>query len=69
MQGKYADAESYVDKGLVIDPNNYIGWGAKGLIAKAKGHKAEAIFDFNKTLKLNPDDTVALKALYQLEHP
>ena len=68
-QGKYASAESYVDKGLVLNPNYSVGWDAKGIIAEAKGDKPVAIFAYNKAIKLNPGDTIALKAVHRLEHP
>ncbi len=69
FQGKYGDAENYVDKGLMLDPNNSGGWNAKGLIAFSKGDTAEAIFDYKKAIELNPDNTEALKHLHKLEHP
>ena len=68
MQGKYAGAESYVDKGLVLNPNDSVGWGAKGIIAEAKGDKAVAIFAYNKAIKFNHNNTTALKAVHRLEH-
>jgi hypothetical protein len=43
--------------------------GSKGDIDESKGDKAVAIFDFNKAIKLNPDDTISFKALHNLEHP
>ena len=69
MQGKNKDAENYVDKGLVLDPNNSVGWGVKGIIAEVKGDKTGAIVDYNRAIKLNPADTTALKALHRLKHP
>jgi len=68
-QGRYEDAENYADKSLMLDPNNFFGWNAKGIIDEAKGDKAAAIFDCNKAIKLYPDDTTALKGLYRLEYP
>ncbi len=61
--------ESYVYKGLVLNPNDSVGWGAKGIIAKAKGYKAVAIFAYDKAIKLDPYNTEALKNLHKLEHP
>jgi tetratricopeptide (TPR) repeat protein len=69
LQGKHDEAENYIDKGLMLDPNNSIGWAAKGIIDEAKGDKVGAIFDYKKAIKLNPEDTDTLKALYKLEHP
>jgi Flp pilus assembly protein TadD len=54
---------------LVLNPNDAVGWGAKGIIAEAKGDKAVAIFAYNKAIKLNPNDTETLKNLHKLEHP
>ena len=68
-QGKYDDAEGYADKSLMLDPNNAFGWDAKGIIDQAKGDTAGAIFDYKRAIKLYPEDTPALKALYKLEHP
>jgi len=31
------DSEGYVNKGLMLDPKNSIGWSAKGVIDKDKG--------------------------------
>jgi predicted Zn-dependent protease len=39
MQGNNKDTEIYVDKGLMLDPNNYIGWNTKGIIEKLKAIK------------------------------
>ncbi len=69
MQGNYKDAENSVDKGLLLDPNNSESWATKGIIAETKGDKTEAIFDYKKAIKLNPDDTESLIQLYRLEHP
>jgi tetratricopeptide (TPR) repeat protein len=69
LQGNYKDAENYADKNLMLDPKNFCGWNAKGIIDEAKADKAAAIFDYKKAIKLYPDDTPALKALYILEHP
>ena len=53
----------------MLDPKNFCGWNAKVIIDEAKADKAAAIFDYKKAIKLYPDDTPALKALYLLEHP
>ena len=68
MQGKNDEAENYVDKGLVLNSNNSVGWGAKGNIAEAKGDKAGAIFDYYKAIKLNTGNIVSLNELQKLEH-
>ena len=52
----------------MLDPDNAFGWNGKGIIDEAKGDKAAAIFDYKKAIKLYPNDTTALKALYKLEH-
>ena len=69
LQGKYGDEEGYVDKGLMLDPNNSWEWGAKGNIDEFKGDKAATIFDYKKAIKLNTNNIPALKALHRLEHP
>jgi len=69
MESKNDDIQGYLDKGLMLDPNNLCGWNAKGIIEEDKGDKAAAIFDYKKAIKLYPDDTTALKGLYRLEHP
>ncbi len=68
-QGKKDEAENYVDKGLMLDPNNFFGWNAKGVFDEIKGDKAAAIFDYKNSLKLKPYNKPALQALYYLEHP
>jgi Flp pilus assembly protein TadD len=67
MQGKNDEAENYVDKGLVLNSNNSVGWGAKGDIADAKEDKAGAIFDYYKAIKLNPGNIASLNELHKLE--
>jgi len=39
IQGNNKDTEIYVDKGLMLDPNNYIGWNTKEIIEKLKAIK------------------------------
>jgi Flp pilus assembly protein TadD len=53
---------------LVLNPNDAVGWGAKGIIAEAKGDKAVAIFAYNKAIKLDPNNTLALESLHRLRN-
>jgi Flp pilus assembly protein TadD len=54
---------------LVLNPNDSVGWGSKGIIDEAKGDKAVAIFAYDKAIKLDPNNTEALKNLHKLEPP
>ena len=38
-QGRYEDAENYADKSLMLDPNDFVGWGVKGIMPKLKAIK------------------------------
>ena len=52
----------------MFDPENAFDQNENGIIDEAKGDKAAAISDYKKAIKLYPNNTTALKALYKLEH-
>jgi tetratricopeptide (TPR) repeat protein len=59
-QGNYAEAITYYDKALAIDPNNEVALYGKGSALNYKGNYAEAILYFDKALAIDPNDKEAL---------
>lgn len=51
----FATAKKYLAIAKYIDENNFKYYYYQGLICKAQGHSQDAIFNFRKSLTLNPD--------------
>ena len=59
-QGNYAEAITYYDKALAIDPNDANALNGKGNSLNYLGDYAQAIQYFDKALAINPNDANAL---------
>jgi tetratricopeptide (TPR) repeat protein len=59
-QGNNAEAITYYDKALAIDPNDTIALNGKGNSLNGLGDYAQAIQYFDKALAINPNDASAL---------
>jgi tetratricopeptide (TPR) repeat protein len=55
-EGKYAEALSYLQYAVGLDPNSIDGWTYLGNAYYALGQSAEALAAFERVLALNPGD-------------
>jgi tetratricopeptide (TPR) repeat protein len=65
MKAQYADAKSYVRKGLAQEPENFAGVYLNGRILLAEHKIPEAIFSLEKAVKLDPESANAYFSLMQ----
>ena len=50
----YAEALSFFEQALLIDPNDPDLWNLKGTALRSMGRYTEAIDSFNKSLEIEP---------------
>ncbi len=54
--GKAKEALQYLDKALIINPDDHEAWNNRGIVLRALGKPEEAIASYDKALAINPDD-------------
>jgi hypothetical protein len=60
IQGNYAEAITYFDKALAVDPNDKVALGNKGAALYNQGKYAEAITYYDRALAVDPNYKEAL---------
>ena len=55
-EGNFADALSYFEQAIILEPNNPDIWNQKGSTLRSLGRYDEALDCFNRALELEPAD-------------
>jgi len=64
----HMDAIQYLDKALVIEPNNSYALLIKGITLNETGNPKEAIENLGKVLEIDPNNYFAYKLKLKLEN-